>query len=172
MVTRYKIFEAMVIDPLETDWFSVTDPDVAKMLLDNGQDVNATRNGSTLLMNILNTLTGKHSRGVVIVDDQLYVDTVELLILHGADVNEPNLFGLTPLMTCAVNLRVDVFRKLFKILVKAGADITARHKGTSVLDFLKILDARKMYGLSIFDDELQEIVILYQSYNIAELAIS
>ena len=83
-------------------------PEVVKLLIDNGADVNARDgDGDTALM------------WAVIKDySQEAVEIVEFLITHGVDVNNKNEYGETVLMKALSN---EYNSKVVKLLIEAGA---------------------------------------------------
>lgn len=54
-------------------------------------------------------------------------DCIETLLFHGADVNEVDSFGLTPLHHAANN----GFDHIAKVLVESGAEVNARERDTN-----------------------------------------
>ena len=75
------------------------------------------------------------------------VPLTELLVAHGADVNETDDTGSTPLMLAADNGNLSARRQIrvMKVLLRAGANINAKNKmGDTALAGLKI-DSGSLY---------------------------
>jgi len=86
-------------------------PEVAKMLVDHGADVNARKNsGETVLCYALEMGRARGPKNI---------EAIEVLLKAGADVNAPeNSMGWTPLHIAAAN----GYGEAAKLLIKYGAD--------------------------------------------------
>lgn len=116
--------------------------DVAKILIENGADVNAraTMDGGAPLiyaamngdLDLVNFLLGNHADVNAKQRDSMtplmnaamqgYLDVAKVLIDNGAEVNPTNRHGRTPLMYAALRGRLEMVR----FLLRKGADVNAR----------------------------------------------
>ncbi|KAL1515862.1 hypothetical protein AB1Y20_002477 [Prymnesium parvum] len=94
------------------------DPQVAKVLLDNGAKVDFTfkAKGGNLLL---------QSAG----DSPGHVDVARMLLERGADVNQGDVFGMTPLMTACLARN----ERMVKLFLSYGADKTSGFKGSDLV---------------------------------------
>ena len=97
--------------------------EVAKLLLENGADVDARDNlGDTICINV----AGKGN-----------LEVIKLLLENGADVNAKGMFSPTPLMNAVREENLEVI----KLLLKKGADVNVKHGFSNQITALDI--ARK-----------------------------
>jgi len=98
-----------------------------EILLKYGLDINTPDSEGYLALGDLVALYTKDENRLHKND---YLDMIQFMIDHGADINHPDLHGVTPLTKSAVFCDVE----LFKYLVKHGGDINfVSEKGVSVL---------------------------------------
>lgn len=96
-------------------WAAKADRDgIVRYLVEQGADINATTP----------VKTGEVTALRYAIDNGNY-ELASFLIDHGADVNQKNEKGWTPLMTAARTGRIDII----DMLLEAGADLTARTDG-------------------------------------------
>jgi ankyrin repeat protein len=105
-----------------------THPDVLAFLLDHGANIHARylygkRTGATLLNHLVSEYSEKDS-----------LKAIQLLLARGADVNEQDDYGRTPLMYAAADTGIETFR----FLLDHGANVNIRDKDGPVL--LQVLE--------------------------------
>jgi ankyrin repeat protein len=118
------------------------DIDTVKLLIYNGADVNqedrdkmtalvfASMFGYIDIMNVLIQHGADISKGSPLSNAVKHIDAVKLLIYNGADVNAPDEFGMTPLM-CAVDDNGCI--ESVKYLIANGANVNAVSKNYTAL---------------------------------------
>jgi beta-lactamase regulating signal transducer with metallopeptidase domain/ankyrin repeat protein len=112
--------------------FYAESPDVAKLLVQQGVDVNARDpSGSTALHRICR-MPGPQATAIV-----------RILLEHGADANAAALDGRTPLMAASSPETVD-------LLIQHGADVNAKIKGGTTM-----LQMAAMAKASVFENLLR-----------------
>jgi ankyrin repeat protein len=95
-----------------------SDPEILKLLIDNGADINTKANsGYTLLHSAAGHDLITHSK-LVSPPSQV----VALIIDYGADVNAKTKLGKTPLMVAARSTTPEIVT----LLIEAGADVNAK----------------------------------------------
>lgn len=78
-----------------------------------------------------------------------YRGTIELLIEHNANVNIPDIWGLSPLMRVFWNGSYNDNSDIIKLLLNAGADINYQNKdgNTALMLAIKKTDTKSTYTL-------------------------
>ena len=111
LLTEYNLNSKMINNAL-FDAVHLGDIDIAKLLIENGADINTQKKfGNTPLHK------AKDSFGCG------YIKMSEFLIKNGADVNMQNHLGDTPLHRAVESARVD----LVKLLIENGADVNIKN---------------------------------------------
>lgn len=112
MEENKKLLEKGKIDPVRYSWSLNADKGMMRFLLEHGANVNATdKSGNTLLMLATGMGKGKYIVGP---------DYMELFIEYGADVNQGNWRGLTPVDYAAKNPKENSCH----LLISNGAAVT------------------------------------------------
>ena len=94
-------------------------PDIIKLLLEHGADVNSKDMDGNTPLNIV------CKRYSYFEDTSYLFEIIQLLLEHGSNVNSRNDNGVTPFMTACSNI---IETKTFELLIKYGAEINAIDK--------------------------------------------
>jgi len=130
--------------------------DTAKILINNGANVNAKDNGGNTSLfwaganvNIKNNKFSGSDTALMLASRYGLKNIIELLLKAGADVNAKNYNGWTALMWASTNGRTNVV----ELLLKAGADVNVKNnddktalKLALIRNYIDIANLLKQYG--------------------------